>query len=105
MCIVLSPRYVTATRSIIFIPRKYGLSIVLSLLCVTASAQDAKEEARESQIKFWLSKQDPNKDGRIAKDEAKGLMKQFFGRNDSNQDGFLDRPELEALVDRMEKNC
>jgi Ca2+-binding EF-hand superfamily protein len=51
---------------------------------------------------------DANKDGKIAKDEARGWIKTNFDRIDANKDGFVDRQELlraatERNVTRKEK--
>jgi len=57
--------------------------------------------AKEQRIKSWLARQDKDADGRISRDEAIGLMKSNFTRNDTNTDGFLDRSELGRLADRL----
>jgi acetyl esterase/lipase len=57
--------------------------------------------SKEQRIANWLSSQDANKDGKIARDESTGLMKTYFTRNDTNGDGFLDKDELGKLADRL----
>lgn len=52
-------------------------------------------------VATWLNAQDTNKDGRIAADEATGLMKSNFARNDANKDGQLDKAELQELAKRL----
>lgn len=44
---------------------------------------------------------DANKDGKLSKSEAPGRLAQSFDRVDRNSDGFLDRGELQALIDRL----
>lgn len=56
---------------------------------------------KEQRIKNWLDSQDTNDDGRITADEAFGLMKTHFARNDANNDGFLEQEELGRLADRL----
>ncbi|MEE9365685.1 MAG: alpha/beta hydrolase fold domain-containing protein, partial [Dehalococcoidales bacterium] len=48
----------------------------------------------------WLS-MDKDGDGKVNKDEAEGQFKANFERNDANQDGFLERGELDALLQRL----
>lgn len=40
---------------------------------------------------------DTNRDGKIAKDEAKGPMVQHFDKLDANSDGFIDAEELKNM--------
>ena len=56
---------------------------------------------KEERIKNWLDRQDKDGDGKISRDEATGLMKSNFTRNDTNMDDFLDRDELGQLADRL----
>ena len=44
---------------------------------------------------------DRNGDGKIARDEARGQLKANFDRVDLDDDGVLDRSELEALAKRL----
>lgn len=59
---------------------------------------------QQRRLNTFLRQQDANGDGKIASDEATGLMKQFFGRNDLNRDGFLDRNELRRLAQNLARN-
>jgi len=74
---------------------------------VTLRAQDATDRrkannvTKEQRINNWLRTQDENGDGKIAGDEATGLMKSNFARNDTNKDNFLDRQELADLAERL----
>ncbi|MBL7188783.1 MAG: hypothetical protein ISS70_20850 [Phycisphaerae bacterium] len=74
---------------------------------VTLQAQDAtrlrqaNNITKEQRIDNWLNSQDKNADGKIAGDEATGLMNSNFTRNDTNKDNFLDRKELGDLAERL----
>ncbi len=47
---------------------------------------------------------DMNHDGKISKDEARGLVKEHFDRLDTNHDGFIDKDELmKAAKERQEQ--
>ena len=50
----------------------------------------------------WLS-MDKNSDGKISSDEAQGQFKNNFDRIDTNDDGFIDREELEKLAERFQR--
>ena len=52
-------------------------------------------------LKRWLGAMDPNGDGKVHLDEAAGAMKDNFEGNDVNNDGFIDRAEMEALANRL----
>jgi len=54
-------------------------------------------------VSNWLA-QDKNGDGKLAQDEVRGLMKQYFNRNDTDKDGFLVRSELDDLARRLRSN-
>jgi len=76
----------------------------LALPCATAQPQNRGNAGPDAIVNNWLRTQDPDKDGRISRDEAKGLMKRFFQRNDIDKDGFLGRDELQALAQRLGRN-
>jgi len=59
-------------------------------------------QRRRSMIAQWL-RMDKDGDKRIAKDEAKGQMKSNFERLDLDDDGFIDRGELEKLAERLSR--
>jgi acetyl esterase/lipase len=68
---------------------------------VKAADPDPADGAKEQRIANWLSRQDSNKDGKIALNESSGQMKANFRRNDANGDGFIDKEELGSLADRL----
>lgn len=78
---------------------------ILTLLSGVAPGQEKKKDESadkiESQVSKWLEPMDKNADGKLAKDETRGLMQRFFDRNDENKDGFLDKKELRALAKRL----
>lgn len=56
------------------------------------------------QVARWLSG-DANEDGKLAKSETEGRLKQNFERVDTDKDGFLQRRELQALATRLARNA
>ena len=46
---------------------------------------------------------DEDGDGRVSRDEVPEQMRERFERIDSNHDGYIDREELEAMFERMER--
>ena len=60
--------------------------------------------AQDSFVERIRKRQDSNSDGKIAKSESTGLLKQNFGQVDTNGDGFADREELQALARRFQAN-
>ena len=78
--------------------------ILFSLvLCSSALAQKGGEASADNTKAMrgqWKS-MDKDGDGKIAKDEATGLMARFFDRNDEDKDGFLDDLELKSLAKRL----
>jgi dienelactone hydrolase len=56
-----------------------------------------------AQMKRWL-KMDKDDDGKITADEAQGQLKKNFDRVDTNDDGFVDRAELEEIAKRLQRN-
>ncbi len=59
----------------------------------------------DKRVANWLTQQDKNGDGKIARDEAIGQMLSNFKRNDTSKDGLLDRPELTALAEQLSRNA
>lgn len=66
--------------------------------------QKFDNQNNQSPLADWLRRQDRDGDGKIARDESSGLMQRFFSRNDTNQDGFLDRQELRRLAAQLARN-
>jgi Ca2+-binding EF-hand superfamily protein len=52
-------------------------------------------------VKDMLGRLDANKDGKVAKDEARGPLAENFDRLDANKDGVLDPRELRVIAERM----
>ena len=84
--------------------------VSLALLTTGVSAQQDETDSEtntaavERRIENWLRRQDKDNDGQISVDEATGLMKTNFARNDSNEDGILDDDELRDLSERLQRN-
>jgi Ca2+-binding EF-hand superfamily protein len=57
-----------------------------------------RESRRKERIDGIVSALDRNKDGKISKDEARGLWADNFSQLDKNNDGFLDHQEIEAAL-------
>jgi Ca2+-binding EF-hand superfamily protein len=53
-----------------------------------------QQELLEERVDNIIKELDTNKDGKIAKDEARGWIKMNFDKIDANKDGFVDRQEL-----------
>ncbi|MBO51368.1 MAG: hypothetical protein CMJ69_11360 [Planctomycetaceae bacterium] len=49
----------------------------------------------------FLQRLDKDSDGKVSKEEAPGRMKESFDETDTNSDGFLDKAELDKLVEAM----
>ncbi len=47
-------------------------------------------------VDAFLKKWDANQDGRISRHEARGKLRELFDEMDLNHDGYLDKVELEA---------
>jgi len=63
-----------------------------------------RERIVEERVKGAFERLDANKDGKISKEEAKGLIKEHFDRIDRNKDGSIDREELlQAAKERRER--
>jgi Ca2+-binding EF-hand superfamily protein len=52
-------------------------------------------------VAFMLDRHDSNKDGRLTKDELPEFMQRGMTENDKNEDGVLDRSEIEAMARRF----
>ena len=48
-----------------------------------------------------LMENDENEDGKLSKDEVPERMQRGFDRMDTNEDGFIDKAELEAMAERF----
>jgi hypothetical protein len=52
----------------------------------------------QERVKEVFNRLDTNRDGKISKDEARGLVKEHFDRIDTNRDGFITLNELETAA-------
>jgi len=53
-----------------------------------------RERIMAARVKEYFEHHDTNKDGKISKEEARGLVKEHFDRIDRNKDGLIDLEEL-----------
>ena len=56
---------------------------------------------KDQMVEFAMSNYDKNKDGKLSKDELKGRMASVLKANDANNDGVLDKAEIEAMAEKM----
>lgn len=82
--------------------RTFKLSVYLGVFALLASCQiKAQQQDRNSERKQPPSFQeliemmDENEDGKLAKNEVKGRLKDDFDKIDLNEDGFISEEELE----------
>jgi len=68
----------------------------------SADRPDRQSRNRVDIVTRWLS-MDKNGDEKISSDEAQGQLKNNFDRVDTNEDGFIDREELEKLAERLQR--
>jgi Ca2+-binding EF-hand superfamily protein len=59
-----------------------------------AALKAEREHLMGERVKKVFDRMDTNRDGRISKDEAKGLIKEHFGQIDRNGDGVITYEEL-----------
>lgn len=57
--------------------------------------QAMRKQRSEERVQRTIERLDRNKDGKISKDEARGLWADEFAQLDKNKDGSLDRNEIE----------
>lgn len=70
---------------------------------VTTDELQSYEQRKKERIDGIFAATDRNKDGKIAKDEARGLWADDFGRLDKNKDRMLDRQEVAAAREMNER--
>jgi Ca2+-binding EF-hand superfamily protein len=67
-----------------------------------AALKAVRLELVEERVDAIIKELDTNKDGKISRDEARGMLKQNFDLIDTNKDGFIDRAELlRAATERI----
>lgn len=66
-----------------------------------AAQPDRPRPGPERMVTMLLQQMDENKDGKIAKSEARNRVADIFATADVNKDGYLDRNELMAIAQRM----
>jgi len=56
--------------------------------------KSARERFANARVDYILKVMDEDKDGKISRDEARGLVRENFAKLDRNKDGFIERQEL-----------
>lgn len=73
------------------IPAAFCLSFVAFS---NAQTETRKEKRERPSFAMLLEKMDTNEDGKLAKSEIRGRLKENFSEIDSNEDGFISEEEL-----------
>jgi Ca2+-binding EF-hand superfamily protein len=61
----------------------------------------AREQIVKDRVDYLFKQLDANKDGKISREEARGMVRKNFDEIDRNKDGFIDRQEmLEAAMEK-----
>jgi Ca2+-binding EF-hand superfamily protein len=60
-----------------------------------SNAQEKREKQKPPTFSELLKELDKNEDGKLAKAEVKGPLKENFTKIDTNEDGFISKEELE----------
>jgi len=80
-----------------------SFALALSLLLVTPILAYADEASRDKEIVERFAKCDINKDGKLAKEEAKGCMPRIysnFSYIDSSGKGYVTVAEIQAMANK-----
>ncbi|UZR98959.1 hypothetical protein [Chondrinema litorale] len=79
----------------------YTALVLIMFACVSQNKQPSVNnkkksgpQGRQPSVSQLLSEMDSNKDGKLAKSEAKGPIANDFSNIDTNNDGFLSETEL-----------
>lgn len=68
----------------------------LGITSITTAQQDNGHQRKEPPTFAELLKEmDTNEDGKLAKDELKGPLKDDFAKIDTDEDGFISKKEFE----------
>ena len=70
----------------------------MALLCSTSSfaqGQRGGEQKERPTFAKLITEMDANEDGKLAKDELKGPLKENFAKIDTDEDGFISEEEFD----------
>ena len=82
----------------------FALATLLFISCKTTDTPERNEQGQERpSTEQLLAQMDTNKDGKLAKDEAKGPLLNDFSKIDTNNDGFLSKEEIEKTPKQERK--
>lgn len=74
----------------------FGVIALLTSCQVKAQQQDRNSERKQPpSFQELIEMMDENEDGKLAKNEVKGRLKDDFDKIDLNEDGFISEEELE----------
>lgn len=71
----------------------FGLAI-LGTVEVSAQSGDREQKRQPPSFSELLKEMDANEDGKLAKSEVKGPIKNDFAKIDTDEDGFITEKEL-----------
>ena len=79
---------------------KFKSAIITAIFCVafvsvsTAQSQRGNDRKKPPTFSELLEQMDKNEDGKLAKSEMKGPLKNDFDKVDTNEDGFISEKEF-----------
>lgn len=81
-------------------------TILLALIAMSTSlmAQQPPQEARPSMSDAFMQQLDTDKDGKVTKAEFLKPYEAQFAHIDKNQDGSIDKAEIDAFSTQMQKH-
>lgn len=83
----------------------FGMTLLLSTSSFAQGQRGGEQRERPTFAKL-IKEMDANEDGKLAKDELKGPLKENFAKVDTDEDGFITKEEFEKAPKpkRRERN-